>query len=281
VNNQHVPVLILGMLAPMATGYQPPASPSASAPEGGKRVQKRLADVLELPRQTLTFKPSRDDITVGCAIFSFNHSSTKEMNLDAVRINGLKPDNNVLYLKEVGKNKFELPALKIEFSSEELGGPLYLAIKVYFNGLTNRYDSLVYDNVPDRYALLSYCTKEDDDPSKVNDRLGANRARTLKAFKDALAKPFPIKLNQQPLMAEWGRYPMLPPGDRLSAAEIKAVEQTLRDKGEQYLISIAVPDSDHARVFVGEGTFFRAARLYTVVRSDGAWRVESVKPVKD
>jgi hypothetical protein len=74
---------------------------------------------------------------------------------------------------------------------------------------------------------------------------------------------------------------MLPPAERLNAAEIKAVDQTVRDKGEQYLISISVTDSDHARVFVGDGTFFRAARVYTVVRSDGAWRVETVKRVKD
>ena len=206
---------------------------------------------------------------------------SEEMNLDAVRINGLTPDNDVLCLKQVGKNQFELPALNIEFSSEELGGPLYLTLKVWFNELTNRYDSTFYENVPDRYALLSYCTKEDEDPSKVNERLGANRAVTLREFKEALTKPFLIKLNQQPLMAEWASYPMLPPGDRLNAAEIKAVEQTVRDKGEQYLISISVPDSDHARVFVGEGTFFRGARVYTVVRSDGVWRVERVKSIKD
>lgn len=83
-------------------------------------------DVLELPGQKLVFKPSRDDVTVGCAILSMFHSNlSTPLKLDALRVNGVQPKTSEIYLKEVGKNQFELPALKIEFSSKELGGPLY------------------------------------------------------------------------------------------------------------------------------------------------------------
>ena len=237
--------------------------------------------VIELPRQSLVFKPTRDDITVGSVIFSLYHSNLGEpLNLKAIRVNGSQPKTARLYLKQIGKNQFELPALKIEFSSKELGGPLYMSLKVWFNELTDQYDSFVYGHLPDRYAIVSYCTKEDDDPSKVNSRLGANRVASLKEFRERIAKPFVIELNQRPLRDEWG-YPSLPPGNRLSADEFEAVEKAVRDREEQYLISIAVVDSDHATVQVGSGTILPAVRVYNVVRSDGAWRVESVESAKD
>lgn len=244
--------------------------------------QSPQTQVIEIPAQKLVFKPTRDDITVGCVMFSLYHANLgKRINLEAIRVNGAQPKTARLYLKQVAKNQFKLPALKIEFSSKKLGGPLYLTLKARFNELTNQYDSSVYKNLPDRYALVSYCTKEDDDPSSVNGRLGANRAATLKEFKERLGKPFVIELNQRTLQEHWGRYPMLPPGNLLNAAEFKAVEKTVRDKGEKYIIGISVADADHATVSVGSGTFFRASRRYKVVRSDRAWHVESVESIKD
>ncbi|MDA1229680.1 MAG: hypothetical protein O2856_02810, partial [Planctomycetota bacterium] len=182
-----------------------------------------------------------------------------------------------IYLKQIEKNEFELPALKIEFSSKELGGPLYLNVKVWFNELTNQFDSFVYKHIPDRYAIVSYCTNEDDDPSKVNARLGANRVAKLEEFKELLGKPLVIELNQRPLREEWGRYPMVSVGNKLSPADVKEIENTVRERGEKYVRSISGVNADQAAVFVGEDTFFRAAREYKVVRSDGTWRVESVK----
>ena len=233
--------------------------------------------VIELPRQELIFRPTRDDITVGCVILSLYGSDlSRSINLKAIRVNGAQPKTSRLYLKQVSNNQFELPALKIEISSKELRRPLYMNLKAWFNEVTNQYDSPFYEHVPDRYALVSYCTKEDDDPSKVNARLGANRMATLKEFQDRLGRPFVIKLNQRPLRDEWG-YPMLPPGNSLSADEFKAVEKAVRDQGEQYLTSISVADADHATVSVGSDTVLPAARVYKVVRSDGAWHVESVE----
>ena len=265
-------VILAASVLPVANAEERETTPPAL---------KALSESVQLPRQTLEFKPTRDDITVGCALFSLHHSDmSKAFPLDAVRVNGKKPETAELYLKQLGKNQFELPALKIEYSSKELRGPLYLTLKVWFNELTNQYDSPLYENTPDRYALLSYGTKEDEDPFTLNARLGANRAVTLKDFKEKLAQPFVIKLKEQPLKEEWGRYPMLPPGNRLSAEELKAVEKAVRDKGEKFPIAISVADADHATVAVGEDNFFRGARSYKVARSQGSWRVEAVVPIK-
>jgi hypothetical protein len=249
------------------------------APEAETPAQIQLTEVVELPHQTLAFKPTRDDITVGCAIVSLSQSDLgKALPLESIRVNGVQPKSARLYLKRVGKNRFELPAVKIEFSSKELGGPLYLNIKVWFNELTNQYDSPFYERVPDRYALLSYCTKEDDDPSKVNARLGANRVASLKEFRERLGKPFVIQLNQQPLREEWGRWPMINNAARkLSDADLKAIEQSVRDRGEKYVINISAQDRDHAVVGVGDHDLFEGTRVYELARTDGTWQIEKVE----
>lgn len=268
---------LLVPLASIAMAKLPPTSPTEPAPP----VQAEKLEVLELPRQTLVMKPTREDFTVGCVMFSLRSSDmSKPLRREAIRVNGAKLEAEVLYLKQVGKNQFELPAMKIEFSPQELGGPLILTLKPWFNEVTNQYDSLFYDHVPDRYAQLSYCTQEDFDTSGLNARLGANRVVTKQEFLDRLSKPLVIALNQRALKEEWGRYPMLPPGDRLSAAELKAVEQAVRDKGEKFPIVISVVDADHARVTVGKADFFQPARTYVVARGGEKWAVESVKDVK-
>ena len=179
MKHDHMAVLVLGMVALVATGCGHPSLRQAS--DASIAAPKHLTEAIEIPRQTLVFEPTRDDITVGCVIFSLYHSNLGEaIDLEAIRVNGVKPEVSVLYLKQAGRNQFELPALKIEFSSEELGGPLYMTVKAWFNEVTNISDSRYYQNAPDRYALLSYCTNEDEDPSKVNARMGANRVATTK-----------------------------------------------------------------------------------------------------
>jgi hypothetical protein len=241
--------------------------------------------VVRLPRQTLTFKPTRDDITVGCIIFSMYQSDLgKALNLDAVRVNGVRPKSTRLYLRQVGKNQFELPALKIEFYSKESGGPLYLALKAWFNELTNQEDSPYYesDNLPDRYALLSYCTDEDDDPSKVNARLGANRAKTLREFKERLAKPFVIRLNQRPLRAGLGHWPIINVrSGELDEADLKTIEQLMRDRGERYVIAISANNQNRALASVGGHDLFEIARQYELERVDGAWRIMKVETLAE
>ncbi len=272
-----VRVLVVIALSATVCPHQALGEPA----EDSTSAEIRLAEVIDLPAQTLTFNPTRDDITVGCVIFSLHHSDLgKAINLAAIRVNGAQPSTARLYLKQVGKNQFKLPAVKIAFSSEDFGGPLYLTAKVWFNELTNQWDSPFYEHVPDRYALISYCTKENDDPSKVNARLGANRVASVEGFKERLAKPFVIKLKQRPLREEWGRWPMINNGRTLSDADLKAIEQLVRDRDERYLIAISAIRKDHAIVGVGDHNVFECMRDYELVRADGMWRIEKVENVK-
>jgi hypothetical protein len=310
-------VLTLGVLALVATGcaHFKPQSSGANTPDG-----KHLTVAMKLPRQTLKFKPTRDDITVGCAILSLYQADMgMALNLDAVRVNGVRPKSDRLYLKRAGTNQFELPALKIEFSSEEVGGPLYVALKVWFNELTNQEDSPYYESahVADRYALLSYCTKEDDDPTQVNARMGANRVKTVAEFKERLAQPLVIRLNQQPLRPGLGHWPMinnqrqlratliprrkfcrrevihrrlrggitnLPHrrlnnfGAHISDTDLKTIEQLVRDRGERHLIAISANGRDRAIVGVGDHDHYEDTRRYDLTRTDGTWRIEKVEP---
>ncbi len=275
ISDQHVSALVLCAIAMIAIAW--PQQSFAQAPVADTPAEVKFSEVIELPRQTLTFKPTRDDITVGCVIFSLHHSnSRKAIPLEAIRVNGAQPKTPVLYLKQVEKDRFELPAVKIEFSSKVLGGPLYLTAKVWFNELTNQYDSPFYENVADRYALVSYCTNEDEDPSKVNGRLGANRVTSLKEFRDRLGKPFVISLNERPLREEWGRWPMIN-SRALGDADLKAIEQLVRGRGERYVISITARNRDHANVIVGDRDLFEGTRLYGLERADETWRIEKVE----
>lgn len=272
-------VLALGVFALIAAGCPNQSSGQVSAPDTS--AGQHFAEAVVLPRQTLTFKPTRNDITVGCVIISLYQADMgKALKLDAIRVNGVRPKSERLYLKQVGKNQFELPALRIEYSSKELGGPLYMSLKAWFNELTNQEDSPYYEseNVPDRYALLSYCTNENDDPSKVNARLGANRARTLKEFNERLARPFVIRLNQRPLREGLGRWPMVNnQGRELSDADLKIIEQLVRDRGERYVIAISANRRNRAIVDVGDHNVFEGKRRYDFVRSNGEWRIEKVE----
>ena len=278
-------VPVLGIVALVATGCGHQSSRQAS--DAGTAAPKHLTQAIEIPRQTLVFEPTRDDITIGCVIFSLHHSNLGEaIHLEAIRVNGVKPEVPVLYLKQAGKNQFELPRLKIEFSTEELGGPLYVTVKAWFNEVTNITDSRYYENAPDRYALLSYCTNEDEDPSKVNARMGANRVATTKEFKEMLARPFVIRLNQLPLRVDEG-YPMIYNYARnnvspLSEADLKELQKLVRDRGEEHLTSIYAHDSNHAQVraSVEDATRFYGMRDYKVVRKEGTWQIESVESIK-
>lgn len=281
MKHYHMAVLVLGIVALVATGCGRPSL--RQAPDPGTAAPKYLTEAIEIPRQTLVFEPTRDDITVGCVIFSLHHSNLgKAIDLEAIRVNGIKPEVSVLYLKQAGRNQFELPALKIEFSSEGLGGPLYITVKAWFNEVTNMSDSRYYQNAPDRYALLSYCTNEDEDPSKVNARMGANRVATTKEFKERLARPFVVRLNQLPLRVNDG-YPMIYNHTRLSEADLKELQELVRGRGDEHLIAISAGDSDHAQVTasVEDATRFYGERDYKVVRKEGAWQIESVKSTKN
>lgn len=241
--------------------------------------------VIEFQRRTLVFEPTRDDITVGCAIVSMYQSDMgRALPLEAIRVNGRTPRSPTLYLKPAGKNRFELPAMRIEFSTNELGSPLYLALKVWFNELTNQEDSPYYegDHLEDRYALLSYCSNENEVPAGVNARLGGNRARTLTEFKERLAMPIVIRLNQRPLQPGHGHWPMINnAGRQLSEADLKVIEQLMRDRHERFLIAINAMGRNGAYVGVGDHDIFQSARDYELERDEGTWRIKKVETVPE
>lgn len=219
--------LVLGLLELIAVGWA--RDPSWAASEDVAPIRSRLREVIELPRQTLTFKPTRDDITVGRVVLSIYCS-----NPDDVRVNGVRldpvwrdvrltqagdivvdrssstvPDAGVawtdIYLDRVATNRFVLPPLKIESFADRLGGQLCISVKASFNEVTNRYDSMYYENLDDRYALVSWCTNRPEPTSPVGARFRQNRVATVEEFRATLSKPIVIRLNQRPLQEERSR----------------------------------------------------------------------------
>jgi hypothetical protein len=265
-------LLACGCVGPCGLAFDPFAKPSAPATQPGVGTEP-AGRVIKLGRQTLTFAPTRGDLTVRCAVLAV-------LSSHPVRINGVEARPwNYLYLKQVGKNQFELPALRIEFvpdGPERIG---CLSVKIWFNEVTNQADSDLYENRDDRYALLSWFTNPPElmkDPSYM--RSAQNRVQTPSEFSERLSQPFPLRMKQTPLQAEWG-YPATTGGGRvLSEAELKAVKQLMRDRGEQYLISIVGRDATHANVEAGIGdmTRYQGTRRYQLALKQGVWEVESV-----
>ena len=105
-------------------------------------------------------------------------------------------------LTQLSTNQFELAPLRIEFPTNEHGGLLCLSVKAWFNEVSNQYDSMYYQNLDDRYALVSYCTSAPE-ASGVQSRFKQNRVATVDEFKQALRKPFALKLKPTPLRKEW------------------------------------------------------------------------------
>lgn len=263
------------------------AAASTPAPTAASSTPSALTPKsLELSRQTLTFKPSRDDLTVGAVMLTlycpFRDPVATGDWLDAVRVNGARPKTSTLYLRQTAKNQFELPALKIEHSAAKAGGPLYLSIKVWFNELTNQQDSPYYANLPDRYALLTYCTDEQDDPSEENARWGANRAKTFAELKARLGQPFAIALHPRPLPEGSVRWPMVNNARQwVNDADRTVIEQLVRDRGERYLIAVNEGSKENeAMVHVGERNHFEVTRRYHFVREGTRWRIDKTESVE-
>ena len=264
-------VATLVALAGGAFGCAAEAKRAATQPS----VQTKPAGrVIELGPQTLNFTPTRDDLTVGCAVLPVVSSHR-------VRVNGVEAEQwNYVYLKQVGKNQFELPALRIEFAPDGPETIGCLSVKVYFNEVTNQADSDLYEHRDDRYALLSWCTNppESMKDTSYKSRFTENRVQTLSEFRERLAKPFPLRMKPTPLQAGWG-YPATTGGGReLSEAELKAVKQLMRDRGEQYRSSIGGQDATHANVeaSIGDMTRYQGVRHYQLALKQGVWQVESV-----
>src|SRR4051794_22336870 len=64
----------------------------------------------------------------------------------------------------------------------------------------------------------------------------------------------------------------------LGEADVKAIEQLMRDRGEQHMIAIGGRDANHAEVeaSIGDMTRYQGTRLYQLALTQGAWRIESM-----
>src|SRR6185369_16897811 len=92
-------VAILVALAGVAFGCSGKAKQAATQPGAATKPAGR---VIELGPQTLSFTPTRDDLTVRCVVLAV-------LSSHPVRINDVQAKAwNYLYLKQVGKNQFEL-----------------------------------------------------------------------------------------------------------------------------------------------------------------------------
>jgi hypothetical protein len=92
-----------------------------------------------------------------------------------------------------------MPPIEIELPREPTG-LVCMSVKVWFHQVPNEYDSLFYEKTDDRYALVSHCTSaEGPDWAQARPRFQQNRVESLEAFREALSRPFEIRLNQRPL----------------------------------------------------------------------------------
>jgi hypothetical protein len=172
---------------------------SAFGQSPGGPVPNTGMEVIEFPWQTLTFAPTRADMTVSQVVFTVYASDPA-----AVLVNGARSNANFMYidLKRVTTNQFELPPLKIEFPTNAPATLLCLSVKVWFAEVSNQYDSHFYQNLDDRYALVAWCNSSPGEPP-VRARFKQNRVATLAEFKEALRRPFALKLKATPLRKEW------------------------------------------------------------------------------
>jgi len=112
-------------------------------------------------RQAIEFSPTRPDLTVGIVWFTVltpdKDWTVNVKNLDREDFDD-RGDQKYLELKQVGKNRFELPALTIEPASEK-SGAVCMSVKIWFNEIPNE-RLFFFVKLEDRYAQLSYCTRD-------------------------------------------------------------------------------------------------------------------------
>lgn len=162
-------------------------------------VTRVSTSIIKFPTKTLRFETSRDDINVGRVTFSVFSSSPETLLVDGYKPKphqiATKPPQTYIYkfASRVSHDLFELPPTTIEFDE---GDHVCMSVKASFDHVTNQYDSLYYQNIDDRYALVSYCTTN---RSEGNARFSQNRVRTLEEFTAVMSRRFFIRLNQRSL----------------------------------------------------------------------------------
>ncbi len=145
-------------------------------------------------RQVLEFAPTRPDLTVGIVWFTvLTPDKDWTVKLDESEKDNLKDqgDLKLLDLKQVGKNRFELPALSLERTGEK-DGAVCMSVKIWFNELPNE-RLFFFKKIEDRYSQLSYCSR---DVPEAEHHFSQNRVATLEEFREHLKQPFVLNLTQ-------------------------------------------------------------------------------------
>src|SRR5688500_17286108 len=73
------------------------------------------------------------------------------------------------------------------------------------------------------------------------------------------------------------------PGNHaVSEEDVGQIKQLIRDRGEQYLISINVVSANNAGATTGHGSFRpKSGRKYSFVRGEKGWSIEKVEEWKN
>jgi hypothetical protein len=145
-------------------------------------------------RQVLEFAPTRPDLTVGIVWFTvLTPDKDWIVKLDKAEKDNFddRGDTKYLELKQVGKNRFELPALTIDPAGEK-SGAVCMSVKIWFNEIPNE-RLFFFVKLEDRYSQLSYCTR---DVPEARHHFSQNRVATLDEFRECLKKPFVLNLTE-------------------------------------------------------------------------------------
>lgn len=195
-----MPTILLAIACSADERAVPAVSPQEVDPPAAALDVAKLAahgeHVLVLEARTLSFVPSRSDFTVRTALLSFFAAPPEDVTRDGVP---LTERWNYLELPAVGPNQFALASSSLSWVVDR--NPLVcVSIKVWFAEVGNQYDGLYYIDVEDRYALVSYCTRDRGaDWAQAEPRFSQNRVASVDALLDVLRAPLAIELNDRRL----------------------------------------------------------------------------------
>jgi hypothetical protein len=239
-------------------------------------TSKPAPHTLDLPREIVTLQPSRDDLTVGAAILLLYTSHPQNISIETAQ--PMHGDINFIYLKQIGKNQFELPAITLDLPQNDPKAFLCLSLKLYFNEITNMYDSDIYEKRDDRYSMISYVQGTPEPVPVGRFSFTQNKVPSLADFESFLSKPIPVRLKSIPLKPEWGRYPILgPPPLRATPAEVDEIQKLATDRSEKFIIAIFFQGATRAQMITGQNSYFRSEHSYMVDKKDNRWQITSVQ----
>lgn len=153
---------------------------------------------ISFERQVLEFAPTRPDFTVGIAWFTvLTPQKDWTVTFDEPQHDNFdeRGDLKYLELKQVGKNRFELPALAIKPAGPD-SGAVCMSVKIWFNELPNE-RLFFFPHIEDRYSQLSYCSR---DAPEAQHHFSQNRVATLEDFRARLKQPLVLTLTEDHLL---------------------------------------------------------------------------------